>query len=218
MKRSKQAEKKGTGLSETELMRDLGHLIRGPLVQIVECADRLMPLAVDGGSATVKSGLAEICGEAYKLLDVTDWLLALLDATLRPNAIAPLDPAVVLRDMCFEINESLPPDLAGYRLVWTIPGNLPIVAANGPLLRRAVQLMIGLLGTRLQTAYVHLDTQIVDSEVVIQANSLLMATSAIQIDLEALILDTVARLSGGKFVQAVVDQYLVLSMRLPIVK
>jgi hypothetical protein len=205
-----------TPLSETALHRLLGHRIRSPLIHILAQADSL--LSADTPLPTkVIADVGFISGEAHRALELYDWALALFELTLSPNHVSKIDSAALISTFCYGIEKNIPAEVMGYRLIWAVPEALPSIAVNVPLLQSALYLMIRLLGHDLHSSYVQLDTQVTDSELAIQTRTMITDTTVIQADLEYTILESVARACGGRFDHRLADQFLSLSLYLPIV-
>ena len=203
-------------LSGAELHRQIGHRIRRPLNRILEHADLILssdtPLP-----PKVSADIGFISGEAHQALELYDWVLALFELTLNPEIVSQIDSTAFLSSLCYEIEKSVPTELLGYRLIWTVPEALPSIVANASLLRRALYLMIQLLGNDLHSPYVQLDTQMTASELSIQTRTAITDATIVQTELEYMILDAVARNCGGRFEHILRDQGLSLTLILPIV-
>ncbi len=72
--------------------------------------------------------------------------------------------------------------------------------------------MIRLLGSGLRSSYVQLNVQISDMGLVIQTNTTITDPSLVQLDLENLVLDAVARVCDGVFEWVIVNQRLELTL------
>ncbi|MHB8626506.1 MAG: hypothetical protein ACYDBJ_03230 [Aggregatilineales bacterium] len=223
MSRPKKAEKNEpvlleSTLSESDLQRQIGHRIRRPLIRIIEQADSLLSARSKVSTANTRTGLGLISGEAYRILDMYDWMLALFELTLTPSAVSQVDPGKLISTVCLEIETAIPAELLGYHLIWSVPDGLPPIAVNGYLLQRTVRLMIRLLGNGMRSSYVQLNVQVSDAGLAIQTNTMITDSSLVQLDLENLVLDAVARVCGGTFEWAVVNQRLELTLNLPVVQ
>ncbi|MHB8626816.1 MAG: hypothetical protein ACYDBJ_07110 [Aggregatilineales bacterium] len=205
-----------SNLSESDLQQQIGHRIRRPLIRIIEQADSLLAANSKASPANTRAGLGQISGEAYRMLDMYDWMLALFELTLKPSTVSKLDPGKLISTVCLEIETVIPAELLGYHLIWSVPDGLPQIKVNGYLLQRTLRLMIRLLGSGLRSSYVQLNVQISDMGLVIQTNTTITDPSLVQLDLENLVLDAVARVCGGTFEWAVVNQRLELTLHLPV--
>ena len=204
-----------TNLSRPELQRQIGHRIRRPLIHIIDRADSILSLDTPL-SPNIKTTLGFITGEAYQMLEMYDWMLALFELTLNPTVVSPIDTTTFISTLCRGIEMTVPADLLGYRLIWSVPDALPPIAANDHLLQHTLHRMIRLLGHDMHSNYVQLDAQVSNTELVIQTCTTITDIVGPQVDFEYQLFDAVARACGGRFEHVLQDQTLSLTLYLPI--
>ena len=205
-------------LSDTEIQRQLGHRLRRPLINIIEYVDMLMTDATAQQLPDdFRTTLGEIGDEAYRLLDMWDWLFALSETVLTPDNVDVIETSSLTESICSKFVQDNPVDAPGYRLFWSIPETLPNIQGNAELLRRAVGLAIQFLGRRTASGHVQLRAVADSTTLTISLNTNIEVSAQRPPETELLIIAAVMRLMHGSSSFQTMQNSMNLTLLIPVI-